>query len=293
MTVTISGYSVRDIRTPTSRTLAGSDAVHTDPDYSAAYVVLHTDAPNGVSGHGITFTLGRGTEVCVAAVKALAPLIVGRTLESLTGDMASCWRLLTNESQLRWIGPEKGAIHLATAAIVNAIWDLATHDLAILRFLLAADPLAAEAYGAAFHDPATAEVAYVQLRYPGNVLANLHVSWLDPVKVRRMTVVGSQRMAVWDDVEPVEKLRVFDRGMEHRPYHDDFGQWQVAYRYGESAVVPIQFQEPLRLQAEEFLRAIRSRDTPLSSGADGLAVVRTLEQATATMRLMAHERNRP
>jgi L-fuconate dehydratase len=124
MTITITGFTVRDIRTPTSRTLAGSDAVHTDPDYSAAYVVLHTDAPDGIEGHGITFTLGRGTELCVAGVRALAPLIVGQTLESLTSDMAAFWRVLTNESQLRWLGPEKGAVHLATAAIVNAVWDL-------------------------------------------------------------------------------------------------------------------------------------------------------------------------
>jgi L-fuconate dehydratase len=122
--ITITRLTVRDIRTPTSRTLAGSDAVHTDPDYSAAYVVLRTDAPSGIAGHGMTFTLGRGTEVCVAAVHALAPIVVGRSLESLTADMASFWRALTGESQLRWIGPEKGAIHLATAAIVNAVWDL-------------------------------------------------------------------------------------------------------------------------------------------------------------------------
>ncbi|MBI5284162.1 MAG: L-fuconate dehydratase [Chloroflexi bacterium] len=122
--ITITGLTVRDVRTPTSRTLAGSDAVHTDPDYSAAYVVLETDAPSGIAGHGMTFTLGRGTEVCVAAVRALAHIVVGRTLESLTGDMAGFWRALTGESQLRWIGPEKGAIHLATAAIVNAVWDL-------------------------------------------------------------------------------------------------------------------------------------------------------------------------
>jgi L-fuconate dehydratase len=102
--------------------MAGSDAMHTDPDYSAAYVVLETNA--GLSGHGLTFTIGRGNEVVCAAVRALAPIVRGRTLEAVAGDMASFWRDLTNESQLRWIGPEKGAIHLATAAIVNAAWDL-------------------------------------------------------------------------------------------------------------------------------------------------------------------------
>ena len=120
----ITGLSVRDIRTPTSRSRAGSDAMHTDPDYSAAYVVLTTDSRDGLEGHGLTFTIGRGTEVCVAAVNALKPLIVGRSLESIAADMGGFWRSLTGESQLRWIGPEKGAIHLATAAIVNAVWDL-------------------------------------------------------------------------------------------------------------------------------------------------------------------------
>ena len=120
----ISGLTVRDIRTPTSRTLAGSDAVHTDPDYSATYVVLTTDAGDGLEGHGMTFTLGRGNEVCVAAVRALQHLVLGLTLGSITSDMGAFSQRLTHESQLRWIGPEKGAIHLATAAIVNAVWDL-------------------------------------------------------------------------------------------------------------------------------------------------------------------------
>jgi L-fuconate dehydratase len=124
MPITITAVEARDIRTPTSRTLAGSDAVHTDPDYSATYVVLHTDASNGLEGHGITFTLGRGNEVCVAAVNAFAPFVVGRTLESIAADMSAFSRALTNESQLRWLGPEKGVIHLAAAAILNAAWDL-------------------------------------------------------------------------------------------------------------------------------------------------------------------------
>src|SRR5580692_9694268 len=124
MARTISGLTVRDIRTPTSRTLDGSDAVHTDPDYSATYVVLTTDARDGIEGHGMTFTLGRGNEVVVAAVRALQHLIVGSKYEDVVGDLGGFWKRLTFESQLRWIGPEKGAIHLATAAIVNAIWDL-------------------------------------------------------------------------------------------------------------------------------------------------------------------------
>ena len=113
-----------DVRFPTSLSGAGSDALNTDPDYSAAYVALETDHPSGLAGHGLTFTIGRGTEVCVAAIDALAPHVVGATVEELVSDLGGFWRRLVTDSQLRWLGPEKGVIHLATAAIVNAVWDL-------------------------------------------------------------------------------------------------------------------------------------------------------------------------
>jgi L-fuconate dehydratase len=124
MTVTITSVTVSDIRFPTSIGRHGSDAMHTDPDYSAAYVILGTDHPDGLEGHGLTFTIGRGNELCVAAVRSLAPLVTGLTLEDIRSDMSGFHRRLTSESQLRWVGPEKGVIHLATAAVVNAVWDL-------------------------------------------------------------------------------------------------------------------------------------------------------------------------
>jgi L-fuconate dehydratase len=113
-----------DVRFPTSLSGAGSDAMNPDPDYSAAYVVLETDDPDGLAGHGLTFTIGRGTEVCVAAIEALAPHVVGATVDELVADLGGLWRRLVTDSQLRWLGPEKGVIHLATAALVNAAWDL-------------------------------------------------------------------------------------------------------------------------------------------------------------------------
>ena len=124
MPTTITDVVARDIRFPTSRSLDGSDAMNPDPDYSAAYVVLRTDNSMGLEGHGLTFTIGRGNEICVVAINALKPLLVGQTLESFTADLRGFWRRITGDSQLRWIGPEKGAIHLATAAVVNAVWDL-------------------------------------------------------------------------------------------------------------------------------------------------------------------------
>ena len=115
---------VVDVRFPTSRSLDGSDAMNPDPDYSAAYVILRTDAADGLEGHGFTFTIGRGTDIVVAAVGALRPLVLGRSTDELFADMGALWRQLVGDSQLRWIGPEKGVMHLATAAVVNAVWDL-------------------------------------------------------------------------------------------------------------------------------------------------------------------------
>lgn len=122
MTV-IRSMEVLDVRFPTSATLDGSDAMNPDPDYSAAYVILHTDV-SGLEGHGLTFTIGRGNEICCAAIESMKHLIIGLDLAWIAEDMGRFWRHVTSDSQLRWIGPDKGAIHLATGAVVNAVWDL-------------------------------------------------------------------------------------------------------------------------------------------------------------------------
>ncbi len=121
---TLVALEVKDIRFPTSSSLDGSDAMNPDPDYSAAYVILKTDHPDGLEGHGLTFTIGRGNELCAAAIKAMSHLFIGKALEHFTKDMGAFWRMVTGDSQLRWLGPEKGVIHLATGALVNAVWDL-------------------------------------------------------------------------------------------------------------------------------------------------------------------------
>ncbi len=114
---------VLDIRFPTSASLDGSDAMNPDPDYSAAYVILKTDDPSQ-AGHGLTFTIGRGNEICCQAIEAMRHLVVGMDMRQVREDPAAMWRTLTGDSQLRWVGPDKGAMHLATAAVVNAVWDL-------------------------------------------------------------------------------------------------------------------------------------------------------------------------
>lgn len=123
-TCTIKTLNVLDIRFPTSRNLDGSDAMNPDPDYSATYVILKTDSSQSLEGHGLAFTIGRGNEICVQAVKALKPFVENKTLKSITVDMAGFYRQITGDSQIRWLGPEKGVVHLAAAAVINAVWDL-------------------------------------------------------------------------------------------------------------------------------------------------------------------------
>lgn len=123
MSVTITGFETFDVRFPTSQHLDGSDAMNPDPDYSAAYVQLRTNSAE-LCGYGMTFTIGRGNELCVAGIRALAPLLVGQSLDALMVEPWRMYRRLTGDSQLRWVGPEKGVIHLAAAALVNAVWDL-------------------------------------------------------------------------------------------------------------------------------------------------------------------------
>ena len=120
--VRITGFETFDLRFPTSDDKDGSDAMHPDPDYSAAYLTLKTDT--GHEGHGFTFTIGRGNDIVVAAVRALAAKVCGKRLADFAADSAAWWRDLASDTQLRWLGPEKGVVHLATAAVVNALWDL-------------------------------------------------------------------------------------------------------------------------------------------------------------------------
>ncbi|WP_251067343.1 enolase C-terminal domain-like protein [Streptomyces sp. ISL-36] len=131
-----------DVRFPTSRELDGSDAMNPDPDYSAAYLVLRTDDPDGIEGHGFTFTIGRGNDVQVAAAEALRPHIIGRSVAELCADPGLISRALIGDSQLRWLGPEKGVMHMAVGAVVNAVWDLAAkrQGKPLWKLLADADP---------------------------------------------------------------------------------------------------------------------------------------------------------
>lgn len=168
-------------------------------------------------------------------------------------------------------------------ADLNVVWDLAPHDLSILRYILGADPICVRAQGAASVFQGKHDIAYLNLLYPENVLAHVHVSWLDPCKVRRITVVGSKKMVVYDDVETLEKIKIYDKGVERLPYTDTFGDFQCSYRYGDVVIPNIVFTEPLRVECQHFLECIAEQKEPQSCGRVGLRVVQTLEMATKSL----------
>lgn len=166
---------------------------------------------------------------------------------------------------------------------LNALWDLAPHDISILRYLLGAGPVSVSAQGAAYLFQGKHDVAFLHLVFPNNVVAHVHVSWLDPCKVRRLTVVGSKKMLVYDDVEPLEKLRIYDKGVDPLPYTNTFGEYTCSYRYGDVTIPSIAYVEPLRAECEHFVQCVLDGTRPLSSGRDGLDVVRVLEAAEASL----------
>ncbi len=167
-------------------------------------------------------------------------------------------------------------------ADVNVLWDLAPHDTSIVLYLLDQDPIAVSARGAAHIDPAVCDVAYLDMGFPGEVLAHVHVSWLDPCKVRQMTIVGSRKMAVYDDVSDSEKIRIYDKGVA-APEDDNFSAWPPRYRFGDVTIPFISNAEPLKLECIDFLQCILEGKRPRSDSWAGLKVVNVLEVATKSL----------
>lgn len=166
---------------------------------------------------------------------------------------------------------------------INVVWDLAPHDVSILIDVLGHAPVSASARGGMYVKRNVHDVAYLSLFFPDEVMADLRVSWLDPNKIRRLTIVGSKKMIVYDDIEPVEKVKIYDKGVEVQPYTDTFEEFHLAYHYGEVNTVPLEWQEPLELECVDFVESIRQGRKPRSDGQLGLKVVQVLEAAQSSL----------
>jgi predicted dehydrogenase len=167
---------------------------------------------------------------------------------------------------------------------INVIWDLAPHDVSILLHVLGTAPTEVSAHGETFVQTQLGihDVAYVRLHFPGGVMANLHVSWLDPVKTRRITMVGSQKMLVYDDIAD-DKVILYDKGVDLPPYSDTPEQFQLSYRHGPETVVPYEWREPLRVECESFVNWIRTGARPRGDAWAGVQVVQVLEIAQRSL----------
>jgi predicted dehydrogenase len=167
---------------------------------------------------------------------------------------------------------------------LNVVWDLAPHDVSILIHVLEEMPTTVSTRGIACVQPDVEDVAYLTLMFPSGILAHIRLSWLDPMKTRRLTVVGSHKMIVYDDVALDEKIRVYDKRVDAMPHTDTFGAFQFAYHHGGIEIPPIDFQEPLRLECQHFVQCIRDGVRPLTDADNGIRVVRVIEAAQESLR---------
>lgn len=160
---------------------------------------------------------------------------------------------------------------------VNSVYDLASHDIAIFNFLLDAAPLTASAVGAAFLQPGIEDVAFITLTYPNGVIAAIQVSWLDPKKLREIVVVGDQKMVVWDELAPAGPISIYDKSVVREQYYDDYGQFHLLAREGDLTIPRVPPQEPLKVQNQAFVTAVRAGRVEKSDGPFAVGVVRVLE----------------
>jgi predicted dehydrogenase len=166
---------------------------------------------------------------------------------------------------------------------INVVWDLAPHDVSILLYILGFQPNYASARGGQFAKAGVHDVAYITLYYPNGVMADLRVSWLDPCKIRSITIVGSKKMIVYDDIEPVDKIKIYDKGVEVQPYNDTYEEFHLAYRYGDVVPYNLNWEEPLRSECLDFVKSIRGGSAVRSDGNQGLQVIQVLEAAQKSL----------
>ncbi|HET9887957.1 MAG TPA: Gfo/Idh/MocA family oxidoreductase, partial [bacterium] len=168
-------------------------------------------------------------------------------------------------------------------AAESALWDLAPHDVSIIRFLTDAKPVSVSAQGGTYLRRGLEDVIFATINFHGGIVAHLHVSWLDPHKVRRVTVVGSRRMAVFDDMEPTEKMRIIDKGIDTTEHYESFHDAMLE-RVGDIRIPPVPAGEPLKMEAAHFLDCVRDRQTPRTDARNGIRVLQVIEAAEESIR---------
>ena len=225
-------------------------------------------------------------------------LMVGHTFEYNSAVRALKEMIDSGElGEIHYIDAVRASLGLFHPTM-NVIWDLAPHDISIMLHLLGQSPTSVSTRGIACVQQAVEDVAYMTMMFPNNIMTHIRMSWLDPSKTRRITVVGSKKMVVYDDVEAHEKLKIYDKGVKKIRRTDTFGEFQFAYHYGDIISPFVRFEEPLRVECTHFEECIREGKRPLTDGYNGLRVVEIIEAAQRSLKnggiqepLSAHHTN--
>ncbi len=167
---------------------------------------------------------------------------------------------------------------------INVIWDLAPHDVSIMNYILDSSPEYVSATGHSYIQEGLEDVAFLTFKYPKSILAHIHVSWLNPNKIRSTTVVGSKKMLVYDDVSSLEKIRIYDKGVTVQPHYDTFGEFHLSYRFGDIFIPKLDDSEPLKIECQHFIDCIEKGLVSRSTGERGLEVVKVIEASMESMK---------
>jgi predicted dehydrogenase len=272
------------------------ETVLDDPDIEAAIVatpvVTHYDIARRLLTAGKSVLVEKPLAMATSQVSDLMrlarensrTLMVGHTFEYSAPVLKAAELINSGElGEIFYVSSVRANLGLFQRDI-NVAWDLATHDVSIILMLLGQMPRTVSCQGQSHYRNHVEDVALLTLHFPGGVIAFIHVSWLDPNKIRRATIVGSKKMLVYDDTALQEKIRVYDKGVTVQPYYDTFGDFQLSYRYGDIHIPRVEEPEPLKVECEHFIDCIRTGATPRTDGLNGHRVVSVLEAAEVSLR---------
>jgi predicted dehydrogenase len=281
---------------PTITTTTRFEEVVADPSIDAVAIAtpVHAHAPLGQKclEHNkhvlIEKPLASSSEECLALIQLAEAhqkvLMVGHTFEYAAAVNKARQIIDSGElGEIQYISSVRVNLGLFQPDI-NVVWDLAPHDITIILYLLKEFPISVNSQGKAHFKQRIEDVATMTLNFPNGAIAFIHNSWLDPDKIRKTTIVGSKKMLVYDDINPNEKIKIYDKGVEAPPYYDTFAEFHFAYRYGDIYTPRLNEYEPLRVECEHFLECIKTGKPPKSDGYSGLRVVAILEAANRSLR---------
>jgi predicted dehydrogenase len=232
----------------------------------------------------LALSSAEGTAMVEEAQKAERVLIVGHTFVYTAAVNKIKEVIASGElGQVMYISTTRVNLGIFQENL-NVVWDLAPHDVSILNYILDAAPESVATQASSYIRKNVEDVAFLTLRYPNDVLAHVHVSWLNPNKIRSTTVVGSKKMLVYDDISALEKIRIYDKGVTVTPHYDTFGEFNLSYRYGDILVPRLDDAEPLKVACQHFVDCVEKGTPARSSGIHGLNVVRVLEAAVESIR---------